>query len=241
MKEIRVAIHQPNFIPWLGYFHKMSMVDYFVLFDDVQVPQGKSFASRALVKTNAGELWITVPTLSRSDKESFRLTGILNSNWRNKTLKTIKLAYQKAPYFNAHFTAFSEIYMAPAETLFEFNYSLLLFLRERFGLKTEFRLSSELGTDPSLAGAEKILSILQALSATTYVSGKGSGSRRYINENEFRDLNIKLVWQEFKNTPYQQLYGPFIPNLSSLDFLFNCGGNNPDFENPGSLASRAPL
>lgn len=224
MNEKIVAIHQPNFMPWLGYFHKMSMVDEFVLFDDVQVPQGKSFASRVMLKTHTGPVWVTVPTLHRSAKEDFRTTPILQSNWQSKSLKTIRLAYQKAPYFEQYFTRFSEIYLRPYATLFDLNFQLLQFLKESFGLRAQLVISSSLGgTD--LGGVEKILWILEALGATTYVSGKGAGSRRYINEQDFADRNIRLVWQDFTPHEYPQLHGSFVPRLSALDYLLNCGGN----------------
>ena len=223
MKEVSVAIHQPNFIPWLGYFHKMSLVDVFVLFDDVQVPTGKSFASRVLIKTNTGELWLSVPTKHKSDKNDFNGVQVLNSNWKSKSLKTIKLAYQKAPYFKTYAEGFEEAFMRPAETLFELNFGLLVFLKESLEIKTELVRSSMLGVDESITGANKIMATLEAVSATTYVSGKGSGSRRYIDEDVFKEKNIKLVWQEFALTPYPQLHGEFIPNLSAIDYLFNCG------------------
>lgn len=223
MKEISAAIHQPNFLPWLGYFHKMSIVDVFVLFDDVQVPTGKSFANRVLIKTNTGEFWLTVPTQHKSEKNDFNSVGILSSNWRTKSLKTIRLAYQKAAHFNTHFDRFEHTFMKPAETLFDFNYDLLIFLRDALGIKTKLVRSSQLSIDPELNGTGKILAILEAVSAATYVSGKGSGSRRYIDESEFGRRHIKLVWQEFTSTPYPQLHGEFIPNLSALDYLLNCG------------------
>jgi hypothetical protein len=228
MQTHTVAIHQPNFIPWLGFFHKMSLVDTFVLFDDVQVPQGKSFASRARVKINSGECWITVPTLSKSLKQDFHSTHILNSPWRQKTLKTINLAYKKAPFFNTYFEAFEKNYLSPDEVLFDYNCNLLLFLKESLKIKTDIRLSSELGLDPEITGDLKILAILEALKATTYVSGKGSGSTRYIDEDVFREKKIDLKWQEFNQSPYLQQHGEFIPKLSAIDYLFNCGPFNPD-------------
>jgi hypothetical protein len=223
MKEIKVAIHQPNFMPWLGYFHKMSLVDIFVLFDDVQVPTGKSFASRVLIKTNTGELWVSVPTQHKSDKNDFNGVQVLNSNWRAKSLKTIRLAYQKAPHFKTYSEAFEEAFMRSSTTLFELNYNLLVFLKESLEIKTEFIRSSALGVNADVGGADKIMATLKAVSATTYVSGAGSGSRRYINEDDFKAQGIKLVWQQFSAQPYPQLYGEFIPNLSAVDYLFTCG------------------
>jgi hypothetical protein len=223
MQEMKVAIHQPNFIPWLGYFHKMSMVDVFVLFDDVQVPTGKSFASRVLVKTNQGEHWISVPTQNKSEKNDFNHIQVLDSNWKSKSLKTIRLAYQKAPFFKIYCDAFEQAFMSNAGSLFEYNYGLLNFLKGALEIPAEFVRSSELEVSEDLNGSEKIMAILKKLNATVYVSGKGSGSLRYINEEDFRKENIKLVMQEFNLPPYPQLHGPFIPNLSAIDYLFNCG------------------
>jgi WbqC-like protein family len=226
MTELHAAIHQPNFMPWLGYFHKMSLVDIFVLFDDVQVPTGKSFASRVLIKTHAGELWLSVPTLDRSDRNDFNSISILASNWQAKNLKTIRLAYQKAPHFKTYFESFEHALRQPPTTLFDLNYGLLLFLKSALEIKTSLVRSSQLGIAPEITGAQKILATLQAVKATTYVSGKGSGSTRYINEQDFNEKNIRLTWQEFTAEPYPQLHGSFIPNLSALDYLFNCGPLN---------------
>lgn len=230
MTQLKVAIHQPNFMPWLGYFNKMSMVDVFVLLDDVQVPQGKSVASRALIKNNQGELWISVPTSNKSARMDYHNIEIVNNTpWKAKTLKTIKLAYQKAPYFNTFFEQFAAVYMTPHENLFNLNFDILVFLKNSLKLKAELRLSSELTPDPLLTGDMKILSILEKLSATTYVSGTGGGSRRYIVESDFAVRKIELVWQHFKSPIYNQLHGTFITNLSAIDYLFNCGPD-PKFQ-----------
>lgn len=226
MSQLRVAIHQPNFMPWLGYFNKMSMVDVFVLLDDVQVPQGKSVASRALIKYNQGELWISVPTSNKSDKLDYHNVSVVNNpHWKTKTLKTIKLAYQKASFFQTYFEEFSAVYMTHHDNLFDLNFDLLVFLKSKFELTAELQLSSEIAPDQSLTGEQKILTILDNLRATCYVSGTGAGSRRYINENDFKERDIKLLWQHFKSPEYTQLHGAFVPNLSALDYLFNCGTN----------------
>lgn len=230
MNQLRIAIHQPNFMPWLGYFHKMSMVDIFVLLDDVQVPQGKSVASRALIKNNQGEFWISVPTSNKSAKMDYHNIEVVNNtNWKAKSLKTIKLAYQKAPFFNTYFEQFAAVYMTPHKNLFDLNFDLIVFLKNSLKLKAELRLSSQLATDLTLSGDKKILSILEKLSAKTYVSGSGAGSRRYINEVDFNAREIALVWQQFKSPEYMQLHGTFIPNLSAIDYLFNCG-SAPQFQ-----------
>jgi hypothetical protein len=152
----------------------------------------------------------------------------LNSNWKSKTLKTIKLAYQKAPFFKEYFDEFAEIYSKPTEFIFDLNYELIVFFQKSFGIQSQLKISSEMGGN-ELIGADKLHFILDSLSATTYVSGKGGGSIRYIDEDKFSQKNIKLIWQEFNAPSYPQLHGPFIPKLSALDYLFNCGKSGDFF------------
>jgi hypothetical protein len=220
-----VAIHQPNFIPWVGYFNKINKSDVFVLFDDVQFPRAKTFGNRVEIKTNNGAVWLTVPVTNRGEMNNFNEVEIDNSqNWAGKSLKTIKLAYQKAACFNDYFEEFSAIYTAKHAHLTDLNLALMNFAVAKTGITTKLVRSSEMPEAAGLNGAEKIMAILKALNATTYLSGKGAGSRRYINEDDFKTEGIELVWQSYNPKPYRQLWGgDFIPNLSIIDLLFNEG------------------
>jgi hypothetical protein len=91
------------------------------------------------------------------------------------------------------------------------------------GMKTTFRFSSEMHLSESISAEDKILTILRNLNGTVYVSGSGTGSKRYINEERFSLENIKIEWQHFSSPVYPQLWGPFIPDLSIIDLLYNCG------------------
>lgn len=221
-----ISIHQPNFLPWLGYFHKIVSSDIFVLFDDVQFPRSKSYGKRAIIKTQDGEMPITVPVLSKGDLKKYNEVQILKSNWRKKTLRTIQFAYQKAPFFQKYASEFSEVYLEENESLCDYNCELIRFILRQMDVQTKLILSSELCKNTEVKGEEKILFILKSLGATAYISGTGSGSRRYINEEHFRKENIELVWQVFKHPIYPQVHGEFIPNLSIIDLLFNCGKNS---------------
>lgn len=220
-----VAIHQPNFIPWVGYFNKINKSDVFVLFDDVQFPRAKTFGNRVEIKTNNGAVWLTVPVTNRGEMNNFNEVELDNSqNWASKSLKTIKLAYQKATHFNDYFEEFSAIYTAKHVHLTDLNLALMSFAVAKTGITTKLVRSSEMTEAAGLNGAEKIMAILKALNATTYLSGKGAGSRRYINEDDFKTEGIELVWQSYEPKPYRQLWGgDFIPNLSIIDLLFNEG------------------
>jgi hypothetical protein len=219
----RAAIHQPNFLPWTGYFHKISMVDVFVFFDDVQFPRGKTFGNRVKIKTSNGEAWITVPVLSKGDLQDFS-TILINQTipWKRKIIKTIELSYKKARYFNQYFDGFSEVFMRDYEKLSDLNIAMIKHLAGLIGLKTSFLLSSDISAGIDDA-EDKILSILKHTGATVYVSGSGAGSRRYIDEERFRSENIDIVWQKFSSPVYPQLWGDFIADLSVIDLLFNCG------------------
>lgn len=209
------------------------MVDVFVFFDDVQFPRGKTFGNRVKIKTNNGEAWITVPVLSKSDLQDFNGIEINNSvPWQRKIIRTIELAYRKAPHFNKYFEGFSGVFMKGYEKLSDMNIELIRFLAFSAGMKTRFLLSSEINTGTENA-EDKIIGILKHVGADVYVSGSGSGSRRYIDESRFEAEGIEIVWQKFNSPVYTQQWGEFIPDLSFIDMLFNCGEESIDLLRTG--------
>jgi WbqC-like protein family len=219
-----VGIHQPNFIPWTGYFHKINSCDVFVLFDDVQFPRAKTFGNRVLVKTNNGPVWITVPVSAKGELSNFNGIRIDNShNWAAKSIKTIKLAYQKAAFFKDYFEEFETTYLTKYDLLFDLNFALINFACAKMDVTTKLVCSSHIAEAKELTGEQKIMAILKHLNATAYISGKGAGSMRYVDAAEFERSNIRLMWQQFEAKPYRQLWGDFVPNLSIIDLLFNEG------------------
>jgi len=220
---MKVAIHQPNFIPWIGYFHKMANCDIFVLLDDVQLPRGKSIANRNLIKTSQGPKWLTIPVVKRSQLILLKDAEIMVDNkWQKKHLKTIKFSYQKALFFNDYIKEIESVYSKNWTNLCNLNKALIKLIKELLGINTELVLSSEI-TPSDLKGKEKIFAILEKLKADIYLSGLGAGSKRYILPDEFKAKKINLVFQDFTHPIYPQLWGEFIPNLSIVDLLFNCG------------------
>ena len=99
---MKIAIHQPNFLPWIGYFHKIANVNKFVFFDDVQLPGGKSFCYRTKILLNSGqEKWMSIPLTGKSQKPLIKDTKIdMQQNWKEKQLKTLELNYKKHTYFH---------------------------------------------------------------------------------------------------------------------------------------------
>lgn len=217
-----ISIHQPNYLPWLGYFNKMARSDIFVIFDDVQLVRGKSFVTRNKIKTANGVQWLTVPVKEKSELKLIKDTLIAqDGKWQKKHWKTIQLSYRKAPYFSKYEEKFSQIYEASWGKVSELNIGIIKLIKELLEIKTTLVLSSEM--DIETKGAEKIMSIIKKTKADQYLTGEGSGSKRYIIEEEFYENNIELIYQQFEHPTYTQLWGDFIPMLSIVDLLFNEG------------------
>jgi hypothetical protein len=218
-----VAIHQPNYIPWPGYFHKLSACDVFVYLDAVQFPRGQSFAARNRVKTPNGVAFLTIPVSLPRGREgmvSYREVQFADSDWKRKHLRTIEQSYRRASAFDEIWPLYRDE-LEPDRGFVELNVALIEAVCAYLGIDTpRVRLSDLL---PEFgAKSELILDICRALGATTYLSGSGGG-RRYTDEAFLARHGIEVRYDEYPTPTYPQLWGPFVPGLSVVDVLFNCG------------------
>lgn len=220
--ELRVAIHQPNFLPWVGYFDKIARVDTFVLFDDVQLPQGKSFCSRVKIKGINGPQWLTVP-VSKKSKTLINQVEIVQNGWARKHVRTIESLYGKAPYFEKFWPAIRATILEDWELLADMNCALIETITRLVGIETNLIRSSTLNSDV-VSADERILSILKSTNATVYVSGEGAGSRRYVQCEGMAAEGVRLEWQDFQHPVYSQAAEPFDSHMSVLDMIFMVGG-----------------
>ena len=219
-----VSIHQPNYLPWLGYFDKIKRSDLFVIFDDVQFPRGKKhFGHRNQIKTNTGTKWLTVPIKNKSDMVSFNDTIInYDTDWQKDHCSLMVSNYQKSPYFNDYYQDIENIIMNEYKSLTELSTDLIRYFMTQLNIRTTIARSSEL-SESYETGGDKIFSILDNTNATGYLTGSGPGSKRYIKEEDFNRLGINLHWQNYECKKYNQLFGDFTPYLSVVDLLFNHG------------------
>lgn len=221
-----ISIHQPNYLPWLGFFDKIKQSDIFVVFDNVQYPRGKNhFGNRNKIKIHNDSKWLTIPVSGKSKIKNINEIGFKNLDWKDEHLRLIKVFYEKAPYFTEYFDEFSFELRKDFLNLSEQNTNLIKYFLSKLDIKTEIVLSSEI-VDDSISGADRILTILDKLNATKYITGSGPGSVRYINEDDFKSRGIELVWQHYDHPVYNQLHGEFIPYMNILDLLFNEGPNS---------------
>ena len=216
-----IVIHQPDFIPYIGFFERLYHCDLFIVLDHVQLLV-KGWHNRDKIKGPNGGHWLTVP-IQRSVKNQ-AINGALidhSQHWQDKHLKTINHFYNKAPYFKELFPALEEIYTERHDRLMDFNMKFLDFFCYFFGIATKRILSSQLGVQSKKS--QLILDLVQHCKGTSYLSGEGA--KDYLDTQIFEQAKIKIIWQDFKHPTYPQLHGKFIPYLSSLDFAMNCGPN----------------
>ncbi len=220
-----VTIHQPHFLPWLGYLHRMATAELFVLLDHVQFERA-NYQNRMRIRMDGAApgdaRWITVPVLQRSQKETILEKEIDHSRrWGRAHFATLRHAYRDAPYLHLYAAELRSIFEHPWRRLVDLNGALLQFLRDAFAIRTPLVRSSELFV--SGAKSQLVLSICKAVGATTFLGGLG-GSRAYIDTAEFEREGIRVAWQQFRHPVYRQCgAAPFLPGLTSLDLLFNCG------------------
>lgn len=215
-----VAIHQPEHMPWLGFFEKLLRADVFVVLDDVQFSKG-DFQNRNRVKGREGAQWLTVPVAHRFGQK-INEVEIAGDAWRAKHWKMLRSCYARAAHFEEFAREFEELYLRPWAKLSELNVEAVRVLARAFGVEKEFVFSSALGACGQKSGL--VLNICKAVGATRYYSGRAGST--YLDADAFRREGIQIIVQEFEHPAYEQLFmneQGFVPNLSAVDLLFNRG------------------
>lgn len=221
-----VSIHQPNYMPWLGYFDKMAKSDVFVVFDDVQFPRGKNhFGHRNQIRTNAGSKWLTVPLVGKSDFKKFNEIQVNYNGWNQEHIRLLECFYNKTPFFQHYYNDIKSLLEAYYDNLTELNMALIRYFAKCLQIDTKIVFSSQIEV-PHTGGSEKIFNILSSLKASRYISGTGPGSMRYIDARAFVDRGIELIWQHYNHPTYRQQHSSFMPFMSVVDLLFNEGPNS---------------
>lgn len=217
-----VVIHQPDYLSYIGFFHRLLHADLYIVLDDVQFVKGtsQSWMNRDKIKTPNGEQWLTVNV--KKAPTGTAIYQILLSDtvgWRKQNLEMLKQNYKKAEFFKEIFPYVEKLYSGKFEKLSDFNMESIYMLNELFDIKIDILFSSILRTTQTKS--ERLVELLAQVDATHYLSGVGA--RDYHIDKPFKDANIEVIWQDFKHPVYPQLHGEFIPYLSSIDLLFNCG------------------
>jgi hypothetical protein len=220
-----IAVLQPGFLPWLGFFDQMVQSDVFVYYDDVQFDK-HGWRNRNRIKTPRGPAWVTVPVLHAGlHGQSVKDVMIDSSkNWGRKLLATISQSYAQAPLSKPYVAELTDLVLGTKWLrLVDLNLQLTELLRRWLAIKTETVRSSELGIDGTQTG--RLVAICRHFGATRYLSG--NAAKTYLQQDLFDEAGVSVVWHDYEHPRYPQLHGEFVPYLSALDMILNLGPESP--------------
>jgi len=215
------VIHQPDFLPHIGFFHRLLHADVFIILDHAQyvTHSSRSWMNRDKIKTRNGEAWLTVSVLKAPRDTPINRIELADNGWRQDNLNLVRENYRNAPYFDQLYPQLEALYALPCTRLVEFNLASIRMLLDWYGIAIPIIFSSVM--QPSGTKNELLVDLLGKAGAGRYLSGPGA--RAYHRDEPFAEAGIEVVWQEFAHPVYAQQYGDFIPYLSSIDLFFNCG------------------
>ena len=216
-----VTIHQPEHLPWLGFFHKMRRADRFVILDNVQY-RTNYFQNRNRVLGANGPFWLTVPVRSRGHVASsiadIEIDG--SQAWGERHRKSLEACYGRHPHFARYADELRTIVESPWSRLADLNLAIIEAFRSALDIGTPMVRASELGVEGR--GSELLLAICERMGAATYLSGPSG--RDYLDESLFANRGIAVQYHEFHHPVYPQRHAnEFVSHLTALDALANLG------------------
>jgi len=238
-----VGALQPGYLPWAGFFDQVFHADLFILYDDLEYTR-KSWRNRNRVKGPRGPLWLTVPVLAAPGRKIREVRIDDRGGWRDRHWRTLEHCYARAPHFSRYRETFREIYRQGWESLCDLDVRLIEALLDAFGIRTPVVRASRLGLEQGFqrtrpadhVATRRVVHFMQALGANRFLEGQAG--RNYLREDLLRDAGIAVGYQAYVHRPYAQRFGPFVPHLSAVDLLFNCGPCSLEFlVNPSPFSS----
>lgn len=221
---MKVAIHQLHYFPWLGYYDKMAKVDEFIILDEVQLTDKSNMFRNLFLSKSGAAKYLTIPFEKKGymEKACHELTINQSVRWQDNHRNFIKDNYKKAPFFTEIWDRISWIFEKEYELLNEITYDSLIVIKEMLNININLIKQSKLYQNSDLRKNDLVLLLCLAASADTYLSG--NGAKKYMNDLIYQQNGIRVIYQRFKYPVYNQINSQeFVPNLSTLDILFNCG------------------
>ncbi len=237
---MRIAITQPTYLPWLGYFDLIDQVDTFVVLDTVQFEK-QSWQQRNRIKTPTGLMWLTVPVEFRGLLgQKIQEVEIRESAFARKHLRSIEVSYGRAPFFGEYFPQISSILQdcPPGTFLVDLNLRLLSWFLEILGIRTPLVRASSLAQHGKRT--ELLANICQKLGARQYVSPLGSAVYLLDEMSSFKDCGVEVSFQNYLHPEYRQLFPPFLSHACALDLLFNEGSRSAEIVRSGRGEAFSP-
>lgn len=227
-----LAVLQPSYLPWLGFFDQVRRCDYFVIYDDVQYDKN-GWRNRNRIKSATGPVWLTVPVRTRGRlRQQINEVEIVNTaSWARKHVRTIAEAYARAPYCSTYLPLLAELLERKWQRLVDLDIALIALMCDWFGLDVPMVRASDLTIPGDRNG--RLLAFCRHFGANIYLSG--DAAQAYLDVDQFAACGIQVEWQNFRHPQYPQQHGPFLSHLSALDLVLNVGG-----ESQAMLAAGVP-
>jgi len=229
-----ISIHQPDFLPWLGFFNKARLSDLLVIGDHVQY-RNKGYQNRNKIKTTKGAQWLTIPIVHNWG-QAIKDVGINETeqngvSWDELHLRTLQVNYGKAPFYDKYIGIFEKIYRRRIKLLADNNLEFLKAIFEILGINVPIKKTSEMTL--SKAKTELIVEICKTVGADAYISGMGGS--QYMEENLFAENGLKLLFNNYEHPVYNQQFmnSGFLPNMSIIDLIFNHGPESLEITKSG--------
>ncbi|WP_167632348.1 WbqC family protein [Mariprofundus ferrooxydans] len=229
---MKIVISQPMFFPWVGMFEQIRLADTYVHYSDVQFSKG-SFVNRVQIKTDTGIKWLTVPLEKLRLGQSIDEVRINDqSNWRDKHLTALRLAYVNAPCFQDMMDLVESVYVNQYETIDQLSEASLNAVCRYFHLEEGRSFISAKTLEIVGSSSRRVLDIVLALGGDRYITGLGA--LRYLDHQLFEDNGVSVEYMNYRKAPYAQLHGAFTPFVSVLDLIANEGTDGLKYINSGT-------
>ena len=224
---MKIAIMQPTFIPWIGYFSMMQYVDKFVILDNVQFDK-RSWQQRNKIRTKEESIWLTIPVKSKKQhlQKINEVEILYDKDFICKIIKTIESNYKKTSFYNDFSSELFSLMLERPKFLSDLTIKLIIYIKEYLEIKTEIIIASDMNVE----GKKDTLlaNICQLLKASRYISPVGS--QIYLdNSLDFKSKEIKIEYFDFIHPNYKQTFFNFMPYMSIIDLIFNFGPKSKEY------------
>ncbi|HXU91570.1 MAG TPA: WbqC family protein [Methylomirabilota bacterium] len=233
---MKIAVHQPHYLPWLGYLAKWAAADVLVFLDTVQYEKN-GWQNRNRIRTADGAQWLTVPVHAHLGTPIGDVAVDATQPWRARHLRAIEHAYARAPHVSRHQANLRALLDVQWTRLVDLAVASAAWLAQAVGIATPTRLASTLGVDGDDATG-RLVAICKALGADTYLAG--AHGARYMDAERFREAGIGVLYQHYEHPVYPQQHGEFVPFLSGVDLLLNHGDESLSILRRGDSWGREP-
>ena len=219
--SVIVGIHQPNFIPWIGYFSKIYQSDIFIFLDDVQfIKTGSNYTNRVAINMHGTPHYITIPIKRGSGVQKISNTQFLDEKWKKKVIGTLQANYAKSPYFSEHKDFVWELINFKADNLATYNIHAIEAISKALNFNTKFIQSSTFNLVST--STQRLIDLIHQVDGKIYISGEGGDE--YQEHTMYKEANIDVIYNKIPHFTYAQPNAKeYVAGLSIIDSIFNIG------------------